>query len=249
MVESQEVESKELEPQWFELTGQLVHDLHSPLLVALAATRLLTKTATGEREATQAQRAYAACSQAAAVLANMEFLWRERRSLEQPFGKDRLPASELRMLLAEVTELVGLVYGPGHAVKIEFRCPDSLSVITDRRALSHVFRNVFENALKYGFAKSAIRVVVEARGTTGLDIDVYSYGLPIQKDELDKCFVLGFRGSNALASLPGLGLGLYVSSRLLRKLGGRLIIKSDGDMTTARLHLPLEDESDADFDC
>jgi signal transduction histidine kinase len=241
-------ENEKPEQQWLELAGHLLHDLHSPLLAALQATRLLSKAATEGRETMQAQMAYAACSQAAAILANVEFLWRERFSLGQPYVKDRLPVPELRVLLSEVTEILGLVYGPGRAVQIEFRCSDSLAVIADRQVLSHVFRNVLENAFRYSFAKSAIRVTVESRSTTSLVIRVASHGLPIEKDEIDKCFALGFRGREALMNLPGAGLGLYVAARLLRNQGGRLTIKSQENLTMAMLHVRLEGESNEYFD-
>jgi len=246
------VESRGSEQQWFDLAGHLVHDLHSPILAALSATRQLYRVVTGRREKLQVQTAYAACSQASSILANVEFLYREKYSVGQPIRRDRLSASVLRTLVAEVREAVGLVYEPDREVQIDVHCSDSLSMIADSRALSHAFRNVIDNAFRYGFAKSPIRVVIESKEgpepEPELVISVCSYGLPIREDEIDKCSNLGFRGRDARLNLPGSGFGLYVASRLLRYQGGSIIIRSLGAMTTVALHLPLGSEINADLD-
>jgi len=99
-------------------------------------------------------------------------------------------------------------------------------VLGDVSALTTVFRNVIENAIKYTRPESAdSRVVLDYRiGPEFLEILVDDNGIGVAPGEASWIFVDGYRGDNAIRRRPagGSGIGLPHSQDLMLAMGGDL---------------------------
>jgi signal transduction histidine kinase len=95
----------------------------------------------------------------------------------------------------------------------------------DKDRLIEVLQNVFENAIKYGDG-DYIRVSFADEEDARL-ITITNSGCTLPEAEAEHIFESFYRGSN-VGSRPGSGLGLYISKKLMQKMGGEIFSESDG---------------------
>ena len=108
----------------------------------------------------------------------------------------------------------------------EILLPDNteLNINADSKRLLQIFENLKNNSEKY--AKTKIRITLEQSedaSERGIRIHFRDFGPGIPEDEIP--FITGkfYRGRNA-GSENGSGLGLYIVSELMRKMGGKLML-------------------------
>jgi signal transduction histidine kinase len=110
----------------------------------------------------------------------------------------------------------------------------------DPGRLEQVFDNLLSNAIKYSPAGGAIEVTL-ATDTDGIIVAVRDTGIGLPEGMAEHIFEPFGRAPNAAArGLPGMGLGLFVSRRIIELHGGRLWAESEGEArgTTMRVWLP-----------
>jgi signal transduction histidine kinase len=116
--------------------------------------------------------------------------------------------------------------------------PGDFRIRTDRDALEQVVLNLVDNVLKYAGTGEFIQFVL-ARGPGAAVLTICDDGPGIPKDLREKVFEKFFRADSSLtATQPGSGLGLSISRRILRDLGGDLYLetgKETGCCFTARI--------------
>ena len=94
--------------------------------------------------------------------------------------------------------------------------------------------NILDNAVKYS---DGGEITVRARDCdTFVRIDVVDHGCGIPEDELCNIWKRFWRGKNS-CGLPGVGVGLYLTSRILSAEGGRVVAKSSPDGSTFSVFL------------
>jgi len=96
----------------------------------------------------------------------------------------------------------------------------------DLDRLELVFDNLLDNAVKYSYDKTTVRI---SGGLSGDRRQVYvafqNRGLRIESGEVGRLAQRGYRGGQAMQSHPeGTGLGLWMVDRLLKSMQGRLEI-------------------------
>jgi signal transduction histidine kinase len=116
--------------------------------------------------------------------------------------------------------------------------PGDFSIRTDRDALEQVVLNLMDNVLKYAGTGEYIQFVL-AREAQTVVLTICDDGPGIPKDLQEKVFDKFFRADSSLtATQPGSGLGLSISRRILRDLGGDLCLEpgnETGCCFTARI--------------
>ena len=120
----------------------------------------------------------------------------------------------------------------------------SLCARANRMALERITLNLLDNALKYGkSAKPAIRL--EARARNGqVEISVEDNGPGIPPSERERIFEEFHRLHYDDYAVRGSGLGLSLSRRLARKMGGGVEVSSrTGKGSRFTLRLPIAAES------
>jgi len=135
---------------------------------------------------------------------------------------------ELQALLADnISELRERHHLSDESIRIDN--PRPLRVRGDAAELGLVFRNLFENAVKYSDQPVQIRVGIEEVGDGRVRVEISDQGIGIPKQELRRIFRRFYRaGRDVQRQVSGLGLGLFVVRSLLRKHGGRIVALSEG---------------------
>jgi signal transduction histidine kinase len=113
--------------------------------------------------------------------------------------------------------------GAGRPLRVDWQA-GSVPVIADRRRVAQALGNVVANAAEHG--RGAVEISGRRR-PNGVLVEVRSSG-PAKR-----------------RSQPGRGRGLAIAASALSTVGGRLALRSDGEVTTAALELPLDERGTA----
>lgn len=115
----------------------------------------------------------------------------------------------------------------------------ALSIHTDEHLLHNVISNLVSNAVKYTPESGTVTVQVTV-DSTNITFTIQDTGMGIPKNEQEKLFSKFFRASNARSEVTeGTGLGLYIVSQAVEKLGGNITVASDiGAGTTFTVTVP-----------
>jgi signal transduction histidine kinase len=117
---------------------------------------------------------------------------------------------------------------------------EPVMVHADPHRLSQVLMNLLTNALKYSPEGARVTVRV-ARTEDEACVSVEDQGVGIPADALPHLFDRFFRVSKTSGGVQGLGLGLYISRRIVDAHGGRIEVRSElgrGSTFTVKLPLP-----------
>jgi signal transduction histidine kinase len=107
----------------------------------------------------------------------------------------------------------------------------------DRARVDQIITNLFTNALKYGRGSPVI-VRVQRRGDHAV-LEVVDRGIGIAPEDQERIFERFERAVSA-RHFGGLGLGLWITKRLVTALGGTISVRSEpGQGATFAVELPL----------
>lgn len=95
----------------------------------------------------------------------------------------------------------------------------------DRERIGQVITNLIENAVKYSPKSKTVNVSIEKQENQVV-IGVKDFGIGISKNDVPYVFDRFYRASNTTESLPGQGLGLYISAEIVKRHGGSISIDS-----------------------
>ena len=138
-----------------------------------------------------------------------------------------------------VRELVDLFATTSDAHDIRCALPATpLQVLHDPERLAQVLSNLLSNAIKYSPGGGEIDVRLFQRDGFAV-IEVEDHGLGIPASERESIFTPYRRGGGARADIPGVGLGLSVTRRLVRAHHGDIEVESEeGRGSVFRVLLP-----------
>jgi PAS domain S-box-containing protein len=125
----------------------------------------------------------------------------------------------------------------GRRVKLDVPS-EPVPVQADRQRLAQIFTNLLTNAAKYSPDGSEIGVAI-ARADGEARISVEDRGAGIPADALPRLFDRFYRASDTAGTVQGLGLGLYITRRIVEAHGGRIAVASEpGQGSTFTVTLP-----------
>ncbi|HHI68281.1 MAG TPA: HAMP domain-containing histidine kinase, partial [Planctomycetes bacterium] len=110
-------------------------------------------------------------------------------------------------------------------LEVKTRLEGPAPVLGDRNALEQALENLLENARKYAGPGRILQVeLAAARDGGDIRLRVRDRGPGIPPEERERIFEPFTRGkAQEDGSIPGVGLGLYLSRRILRAHGGDLL--------------------------
>ena len=165
----------------------------------------------------------------------------------------RIDAGKLEITTSP-TDIVALVrrtldfWGPqasdkGVALSIDVSGADDAPLMVDAGRVRQIVGNLISNAIKFT-DEGAIRLMVStndtADGCIGVTVSVIDTGPGVPQDAAESIFT-AFEQAPGSASLGGAGLGLFISRRLARMMGGDLTLEpSQGGGAHFRLALTLD---------
>ncbi|MEX0422147.1 two-component sensor histidine kinase [Providencia rettgeri] len=116
-------------------------------------------------------------------------------------------------------------YAISKNIDVELQSPDSFYILTDKLALSNIFTNLIENAIKYCPEKGKIKVILKDLTPFGATISIQDNGRGIPEESRQLIFSRFYRVPGTMES--GSGLGLSIAQNLAHKIGA-VIRVTDG---------------------
>jgi two-component system CheB/CheR fusion protein len=124
--------------------------------------------------------------------------------------------------------------------EIEVNGPGSLMVYADRNRIEQVIINLVNNAIKYSPGDNTVSITV-TKVAKAVKVAISDHGIGIAKEKLSLLFDRYFRVEESSKSYAGLGLGLYISSNIVRRHGGEIGVESElGKGSTFWFIIPSE---------
>lgn len=115
-----------------------------------------------------------------------------------------------------------------------------ISYTGDRFRLEQVINNFLGNAVKYSPDGGQIILDSKIEGRS-IVVSIQDFGIGIEAASLDKLFDRYYRVDNTSMQFEGIGLGLYISSEILKRHKGTFWIESKtGQGSTFFFRLPLD---------
>ena len=117
--------------------------------------------------------------------------------------------------------------------------PEPLVVLADRHRLRQVLANLLTNAIKYSTEGSEILLRVTSADEV-VRVSITDHGVGIPPEALPHLFDRFFRSEGAAARARGLGLGLFITRRIVEAHGGTIVVDSElGRGSRFTIALPL----------
>ena len=113
--------------------------------------------------------------------------------------------------------------------------PDCI-IKPDRNRMSQVIGNIINNSYKYAGTKIDVGYAFSGNF---LEMRIRDYGEGVDPEEVELLTNKFYRGKKNTAGKDGSGLGLYISSELMKKMQGSLICINDKEGFEVRLMIPL----------
>ena len=97
----------------------------------------------------------------------------------------------------------------------------------DKKALTQVFLNIINNAIKFTPANGKITIILKKKDF-GFETSIIDTGMGIPAEDIPLLFTRFFRGANAIEEeVPGTGIGLFIVRSILEKHGGKIKVWSE----------------------
>lgn len=210
----------------------LSHDLRNPLAAIGSAVRIARREQHGEKIAAMLTAIDGSSDRMAWLIdVTMDFA---RARLGGGIPVDISPCDNLEISFERIVDEIRLAH-PDRRINTSYGFEGLVHCDLDR--LDQLLSNLVANAITHGSARKPITVETKEKNGQFL-LSVSNAGKSIPETSLAKMFE-PFVRAEGNESLQGLGLGLYISSQIAKAHHGKLDVKSDQDMTSFTLSIPL----------
>jgi signal transduction histidine kinase len=151
------------------------------------------------------------------------------------------PGVELNPILQEISEVLSsTAKEKGIYLKLE-KPKGMIAIEADREKLKAAIFNIVDNSIKYT-PKGGVTIKTEINGS--VKISIVDTGIGISKERIKTLFDTAFeRGEDAKKTFAaGMGIGLYLSSQIVKAHNGKIWVESDGKEkgSTFFVELPIK---------
>jgi signal transduction histidine kinase len=234
------LEAEQLKDDFVSLVS---HELRTPITAVYGGAQLLAQQGTDLDAVTRRELLgdiVAESGRLERMLANLLDLAAIQAGRLEPATEPVLVQPLAQRVAGEVA-----VRSPRHEFVVE--APAAVPPVeADPALLEQVLRNLLENAVKYSPEGGIVRTTVRAEGGA-VAVDVADQGVGIAPEYVAHVFER-FRRPGAPPMVRGMGLGLYLSRRLVEAQGGAVRAASDGPGrgATFTVTLPVAEGWEAD---
>ncbi|HEY0095623.1 MAG TPA: GAF domain-containing sensor histidine kinase, partial [Archangium sp.] len=219
-----------------DLVAVVSHDLRNPIsAISMSASVLLKREGLTDWQAKGLSRIYSAADRALRMIRDLLDSTQARVA-----GIPVEPRSlDFHALARSVVEEVQLAHPER---RILFEASGEAHGAWDADRVAQVITNLVGNAVQHSPSDTPVRV-----GSRGLDgvvlLEIHNEGPPIPADLLPTLFEPFRRGKGAGGALGSVGLGLFISRRLVEAHEGTIEVTStEGEGTTFTVRLPLVED-------
>lgn len=230
-------EKKHIEQQKDDFISIASHELKTPVTSMKAYTQLLQKhpLITKDKKASfMLEKMDSQMNRLTELVASFMNVYK-MRSGKLRLKKQRFQLEEL------IAEVVGNFQYTISSHIVEITKSTKVMVYADKARIHQVLVNLISNAIKY--SPGADKVTVSQNLDIGkVIVSVQDSGMGIPNEEQHKIYDRFFRAKGKKeSSIPGLGLGLYISAEIVKQHGGELWAKSkEGKGSTFYFSLPYK---------
>jgi signal transduction histidine kinase len=202
-------------------SAMAAHELHSPLGAIRGYAAMLS---THELTPSEENNAIKAIEREADILGGLAEDVQAAAIVERDDFSIELKPIEARALVTDARAFVSSL--PGEH-PLMFTGADRSFIRADGARIRQVIRNLLGNAAKYSSNRSPIELSVERAGDR-VRISVIDKGIGITSADMYRIFQRFGRGRNEYGGeVPGVGLGLYLSRRIVQAHGSDLHVESE----------------------
>jgi PAS domain S-box-containing protein len=128
----------------------------------------------------------------------------------------------LKEIVAEMQQITS-----DHKIVLN-KSEQSLEIKADRERIKQVLVNMLGNAIKYSPGGEEINIETSVK-ENGVIVKVKDNGIGIPAEDIDKVFTRFYRAGGVASTFSGAGIGLYISSEIIRHHGGKMWVESEPD--------------------
>jgi PAS domain S-box-containing protein len=215
--------------------GILGHDLRNPLSTILTTSRVLCmRPETPDEIRKKLERVTSSGVRMQRMIDQLLDLTRARLTAGIPVNVSPGEIALVPIVLKIIEEI--RVAHPDS--KFEVRADEGCSAIVDADRFEQVVSNLLGNAVSHGDNTKPILVVISA-APDEVRLTVHNHGDPIDPAFLPVLFNPFARAEKPSRRSAGLGLGLYISQRIIEGHGGQLSVRSTRESGTSfEINLP-----------
>lgn len=228
---------KELERQKDEFIGIASHELKTPVTSIKAFTQVLRNRFAKMGDENSALLLSKMDSQINKLTSLISDLL-DVNKIETGRLQFHIEQFDFNVLVAEIVEELQRTT-ERHRITTHFS--RSKRVYGDRDRIGQVITNYLSNAIKYSPHSKKIIVTTSSDGGNMI-LSVKDYGVGISKDAQDKVFKRFYREEGKRQeTFAGMGLGLYISDRIITRHGGKVWVRSrKGKGSTFYFSIPVK---------
>ncbi|MCX6721348.1 MAG: HAMP domain-containing sensor histidine kinase [Candidatus Staskawiczbacteria bacterium] len=125
-------------------------------------------------------------------------------------------------------------------IYLQLNSPSNFNVKADAEKLKAALYNIIDNAVKYT-PTGGVKIKVRLNNSSDLLIISEDTGIGIKKEILNNLFSQIFERSDQAKNVfaTGRGMGLYISSQIIRAHGGKIWAESEGEGKGSRFFIEL----------
>ncbi|RYZ45232.1 MAG: HAMP domain-containing histidine kinase, partial [Sphingobacteriales bacterium] len=145
-------------------------------------------------------------------------------------------AVSLNLFVQDMVTVISNVV-PEH--KLHVSLGDDVTISIDRLRMEQVFSNLIVNAAKYSRGATSININASNDRPGYATISVQDYGIGMSAKSMESIFNKFYRDEDVMTTHSGLGMGLYIASKIISDHGGEIWAEStEGGGSTFYFTIP-----------
>lgn len=226
-----------------EMLGQFTHEMKSPLIAIEQALQLLEKTI-GENQTVDQKRLLSIINGNNETLGNL--ITNILHSATYQADKMQLvkrTENIIKLFTNTLMKIAPTIKDKNLKVDLNFSS-EKIECEIEKDRIEEVFYNLLSNAVKFSPQGSTLQVLIIDQNDN-IQLSIRDRGIGIPSKEIPYIFEKMYRASNSRKiSVKGTGLGLYITSQIVKAHGGKIKVKSKENVGTEfTVLLPKSNES------